>query len=545
MAGQNINKLNHLFHIWPDRTVALQSWLTKQGIYRQLSNAYCKSGWLAKIGHGAFVRRGAEVDWTGALYALQEQMKLKVHVGGKTALQRRSLAHFLPMGEPGIVWLLGESSKLPKWFMDNDWGASIHYAMLNLFVDDFDIGITKEEIGEYHIVISSPERAILELLHFVPQMETLVSAKLLMEGLTTLRPQLVQELLEKCRSVKVKRLFMFLAEESGHEWVDLLDKTKINFGKGIRSIIKNGRLDPIYNITVPDKPFNNRQRLEQAFRNKKGKSVAVRLMCPDESTQLIFDKEDYYYTAVSLMASEEDKGEMLSRLDYLLNEFKIEKRGSKGFKGKLKENWLDCVRKGNVQDINKASPVSALIELVVADYLKGQGSKIIDLSAWHEDREVGVPDIRYRDSRRIWNAEIKYIGTDPEISARINKQIETGVSSAGGIDERTFVNYYFGRIAQAAEQLKDHPLESRQVWIVFENMASCWRDIFERNYLIGPDCWYANGDKQRNVLAMFGEGIIKNQPSYWLGEISELVLATKSEWSLKAVHHFKTKDLVI
>jgi hypothetical protein len=40
-----------------------------------------------------------------------------------------------------------------------------------------------------------------------------------MEGLNTLRPDLVQELLEKCSSVKVKRLFMHLAEQFQHPWL--------------------------------------------------------------------------------------------------------------------------------------------------------------------------------------------------------------------------------------------------------------------------------------------------------------------------------------
>lgn len=40
----------------------------------------------------------------------------------------------------------------------------------------------------------------------------------LMEGLNNLRPNQVQDLLEKCESVKVKRLFLYLAEKAGHEW---------------------------------------------------------------------------------------------------------------------------------------------------------------------------------------------------------------------------------------------------------------------------------------------------------------------------------------
>jgi hypothetical protein len=74
-----------------------------------------------------------------------------------------------------------------------------------------------------------------------------------MESLTTLRPGLVQSLLEQCRSVKVKRLFMFLAEHHNHAWVERLDLSKVDFGKGKRMIVKGGRFDAKYRITVPER----------------------------------------------------------------------------------------------------------------------------------------------------------------------------------------------------------------------------------------------------------------------------------------------------
>ena len=73
-----------------------------------------------------------------------------------------------------------------------------------------------------------------------------------MEGLTTLRPQVVQALLKQCASVKVKRLFMVAAESCQHSWVKKLNLSKVDFGKGKRMLVKGGRLDSKYNITVPD-----------------------------------------------------------------------------------------------------------------------------------------------------------------------------------------------------------------------------------------------------------------------------------------------------
>ncbi|MBU4331192.1 MAG: type IV toxin-antitoxin system AbiEi family antitoxin domain-containing protein, partial [Acidobacteria bacterium] len=54
-----------------------------------------------------------------------------------------------------------------------------------------------------------------------------------------------------CRSVKVKRLFLYLAEKAAHSWTGSLDVSRINLGKGDRLIAEKGVLDKKYRITVP------------------------------------------------------------------------------------------------------------------------------------------------------------------------------------------------------------------------------------------------------------------------------------------------------
>jgi hypothetical protein len=61
----------------------------------------------------------------------------------------------------------------------------------------------------------------------------------------------VQGLLEACRSVKVKRLFLWAAESAGHDWFSRLAPDRIDLGKGKRSIYRGGRFDAKYRITVP------------------------------------------------------------------------------------------------------------------------------------------------------------------------------------------------------------------------------------------------------------------------------------------------------
>jgi hypothetical protein len=91
----------------------------------------------------------------------------------------------------------------------------------------------------------------MELCYDVPIHESFGELDQIMSGLTTLRPQMVQELLEKCGSVKAKRLFIYLAEKHNHAWTKKLNLERINFGIGKRSLCNNGHYDSKYKIVVP------------------------------------------------------------------------------------------------------------------------------------------------------------------------------------------------------------------------------------------------------------------------------------------------------
>ncbi len=69
------------------------------------------------------------------------------------------------------------------------------------------------------MMLSAPERAILELLDELPDHESFHQADMLMQSLSTLSPVRMQKLLVDCRSVKVKRLFFFFADRHQHAWL--------------------------------------------------------------------------------------------------------------------------------------------------------------------------------------------------------------------------------------------------------------------------------------------------------------------------------------
>ena len=49
----------------------------------------------------------------------------------------------------------------------------------------------------------------------------------------------------------MKRLFLYLAEKAGHQWVSYLDIERIDLGSGKRAIVNGGTYVPKYQITVP------------------------------------------------------------------------------------------------------------------------------------------------------------------------------------------------------------------------------------------------------------------------------------------------------
>ena len=121
----------------------------------------------------------------------------------------------------------------------------------NLFPVASELGFSEFKEKDFVLKISAPERAAMEMLHLVPAKVGFDEASLIMENLATLRSEMVQRLLVMCRSIKVKRLFMFMAEKHGHPWVSDLDVSRLDLGKGKRMIVPKGSFDRKYRITVP------------------------------------------------------------------------------------------------------------------------------------------------------------------------------------------------------------------------------------------------------------------------------------------------------
>ncbi|MGB0879466.1 MAG: type IV toxin-antitoxin system AbiEi family antitoxin [Polaribacter sp.] len=241
-------KINKLLKSQPSGVVYLTSWLTENGFSTQLLNRYKKSNWLYSIGTGAWMRDGEKPTYQGAIYALQRQSKVSIHLGGKTALALLGKVHYLELNKQQIVLFGGNNEKLPTWFSSYDWGLKVNYYSTSFLPEEVGLQSSKESV--FNQQVSNPVRALMECLYLSPKKQELIECYEIMEGLNNLRPKQVQDLLEQCNSIKVKRLFLYMAEKSGHNWFKYINLKNIDMGKGKRSLVKNGVYISKYGITV-------------------------------------------------------------------------------------------------------------------------------------------------------------------------------------------------------------------------------------------------------------------------------------------------------
>ncbi len=245
------SKINRLLQKWPNNTVATARWLRSEGVDHRLADKYVRSGWLDRLSHGAYIRVGSDIDWHSGVYALQNQLGLELHVGAITALELQGYAHYLSLGGREVI-LFGKSGiKLPFWFMHHRWSQSVKLVTSRTFVNEIEYS-SKLKLDGVELRSASPELAAFEMMYLVPNQQSYEEALRIMESLTTLQPEIVQQLLERCTSVKTKRLFMHTAECCNLPWLAYLDLSNVDFGSGRRRIHEGGKLYRKYSLVVDD-----------------------------------------------------------------------------------------------------------------------------------------------------------------------------------------------------------------------------------------------------------------------------------------------------
>ncbi|MEP6906603.1 MAG: type IV toxin-antitoxin system AbiEi family antitoxin domain-containing protein [Pseudoxanthomonas sp.] len=264
MSEQKSTKINQLLRTLDDTRLVTSRWLQVHGYASNLVARYVASGWLVSPARGVYQRAGGVLRWEGVLNTLQCDEGLAVHAGGRFALALQGHEHSLRLGKPATVTLYG-AVKPPGWVGKLSLAERFDYRgrgpfdqVLPNFATAADetlqvFGLLRmtTDAGARPVVLSMPERAILELCDEPASATFVYEVDALMQGLTTLRPHLLGVLLGQCRSIKAKRLFLALAERHHHAWWSRLNLDKLELGSGKRALVRGGRLHPIYQITLP------------------------------------------------------------------------------------------------------------------------------------------------------------------------------------------------------------------------------------------------------------------------------------------------------
>lgn len=274
MGAERHSRLNQLLHELPEGYVADTQWLKGLGLADSSIHGYVRQGWLEHLAPGLYRRANPTlkdqepVRWEICLLSLQNVMKRSIHVGAMTALDLAGYWQYATLSKRR-VWLYtddrrarGLLSRAPldaepelrtrRLFMDPEIGVETR--VLDLATSTLGAGLepgpTRSPLWKQHLSVSSLERAILEVLAEIPAAVSFDHGGELFEGLTTLRPALMKDLLLSCTSIKAKRLFFYFAGQ--HRALrKRLRPEDFDLGSGKRQIVPGGQFDAQFQITVP------------------------------------------------------------------------------------------------------------------------------------------------------------------------------------------------------------------------------------------------------------------------------------------------------
>lgn len=217
--------------------------LEQQGISAKQASALVRSGWLQRLGRGAYRLPGDQLDLHACLAFLAQRVP-GLHVAGKTALAWRRVRHNLAFRETVILW--GNApARLPAWFTTQ---FEARYRVAHIFDASLPagLGLAPLPAGRPDLLVSTPERALLELLSEVGSFESLEEARHLVEGTRHLREDVLDHCLAHLTRIKVARLAYQLARELDLPWQPLALHHSQRLGGGQRwvSVGRTGeRLD--------------------------------------------------------------------------------------------------------------------------------------------------------------------------------------------------------------------------------------------------------------------------------------------------------------
>ncbi len=146
-----------------------------------------------------------------------------LHVGGKTALAWMGLRHNVAFRETLCLWG-PRQTKLPPWFTQR---FPSRYTTRELFSAALPKGFALNPRPESPggVVVSDPERGLLEMLSEVGVHQWIEEARNIMEMASSLRMEVLRPLLDCCRQIKAIRLCVSWSKELGLPWAEEVAKS--------------------------------------------------------------------------------------------------------------------------------------------------------------------------------------------------------------------------------------------------------------------------------------------------------------------------------
>lgn len=227
MATTTKSKLNALYTLLAAGSPITSAQLTSMGISADLAVHYARSGWLKRLARGVYYRPGETLLLHPSLVVLERQIA-GIHVGGKTALDWYGVRQYV--SQQAVLHLYGwVTARLPDWFVRH-FPAEYHRKRLFDEAPEQMLGVDRFENRNGAPQVSTPERALLELLDEVGVRQPLQEAREIAEGTYSLRAEVLMDLLKRCTSVKTVRLCLSLGRELLLPWAGKLDAAALSRG---------------------------------------------------------------------------------------------------------------------------------------------------------------------------------------------------------------------------------------------------------------------------------------------------------------------------
>ena len=251
------SKINRVLLEWKSGDIHGLKWIMARGLGRRHVYHYAEKGVFQKLGPGVFRKANDEIPWPAVIKYLQVEECWPLHISGRSALELHGHGHYVPMGKIKIFLLSYDKAILPKWIANLSFDYEFIFKKSSLL--DKEGFLVEKNIEGFPVKIASRELAALELIEAFDLTHGLEDVGNYLESLGSLRASYVQNLLENCNSVKIKRVFLYLVEKLELPFFQKLKLSKISLGSGKRVIVQNGEFNKKYQITVDrdygDNPF--------------------------------------------------------------------------------------------------------------------------------------------------------------------------------------------------------------------------------------------------------------------------------------------------